>query len=159
MAKEKKIVTNLLDDISRARDIIARGNTKEIFNRLALFTKIQQNVRRQMTKYVTDQTHELDFNAEDLNELSTEVFEFIKNWQQKFIYSKLLKDATKTIPVTDELFKEWSAEMGIVFKVHTCLTSFYKEMAYLGVVIYLWSCTNYRRPLGDQLTDLVRSFL
>lgn len=65
----------------------------------------------------------------------------------------------KTIPVTDELFKEWSAEMGIVFKVHTCLTSFYKEMAYLGVVIYLWSCTNYRRPLGDQLTDLVRSFL
>ena len=154
-----KLVTNLLSDISKARDLIANGNVREINNKLIIFDRISRAIKTQLKLYIKHPEHELDFTPEDLNELSTEVFEYIKNFQQKFIYSKLYKEITAVTPITRERFSEFSAKLGVELRVHTNLTSFYKEMAYIGLTLFLWSQTDDKKPFDEQLTDLIRSFI
>jgi hypothetical protein len=154
-----KLVSNLLDDISKARDLIARGDLNEIEHKKVIFLRISNGVKTQLARYVKNPSYELDFNHEDLNELSTEVFEYIKNFQQKFLYSKMYKDITAVTPITKEIFQDFSIRIGYEFKAHTILTAFYKEMAYLGLTIFLWSQTDDKKPFDEQLTDLIRSFI
>ena len=154
-----KVVTNLLSDISKARDLIERGDVREIDRKLIIFDRISRAVKTQLKLYVTNPVHELDFNHEDLNALSTEVFEYIKNFQQRFTYKKMYKDLTETLPITIETFNKFSSRIGCEFGVHTKLTAFYKEIGYLGLVVWLWSETDDKKPLDKQLTELIRSFL
>jgi hypothetical protein len=154
-----KLVSNLLSDISKARDLIERGNIREINNKIVLFDRISRAVKTQLKLYINNPRHELDFNHEDLNELSTEVFEYIKNFQQRFTYNRMYKDITKVTPITMEIFNDFSERMGLEFAVHTKLTSFYKEMAYIGLVVWLWSETDDKKPFDVQLTELIRSFI
>ena len=154
-----KLVTNLLSDISKARDLIERGDVREINNKSIIFDRISRAVKTQLSLYVKNPAHELDFTPEDLNELSTEVFEYIKNFQQRFTYNRLYKDITKTIPITKDIFTDFSVRIGTEFAVHTKLTAFYKEIAYIGLTLFLWSQTDDKKPFDEQLTDLIRSFI
>lgn len=154
-----KVVSNLLSDISKARDLIQRGDVREIYNKSVIFERISRGVKTQLRFYIKNAAHELDFNHEDLNELSTEVFEYIKNFQQKFTYKRMYKDITAKTPITNTMFQEFSLRIGYEFKVHTILTAFYKEMAYLGVTLFLWSQTDDKKTFDEQLTDLIRSFI
>ena len=155
----RKTVTNLLTDISTARDIIQRGDINEIDRKMIVFRRISTGVKTQLGKYIKNPAYELDFTHEDLNELSTEVFEYIKNFQQRFTYSRLKKDITSKIPIDNERFVEFSKRVGLEFSVHTQLTGFYKEMAYTGLVIWLWSETDDKKPFDVQITELIRSFI
>lgn len=154
-----KVVSNLLSDISKARDLIARGDVREIYNKRVIFERISRGVKTQLKFYVKSPAHELDFNHEDLNELSTEVFEYIKNFQQRFTYNRMYKEITATLPITIEIFNKFSLKIGTEFAVHTKLTGFYKEMAYIGLTLFLWSQTDDKKPFDEQLTDLIRSFI
>ena len=154
-----KLVSNLLDDISKARDLIARGDLNEIEHKKVIFFRISNGVKTQLARYVKNPSYELDFNHEDLNELSTEVFEYIKNFQQRFTYTRLKKDITSKIPIDNERFIEFSKKVATEFSVHTMLTGFYKEMAYTGLVIWLWSETDDKKPFDVQITELIRSFI
>ena len=154
-----KVVSNLLCDISKARDLIARGDVREIYNKRIIFERISRGVKTQLKFYVKSPAYELDFNHYDLADLSTEVFEYIKNFQQKFLYSKMYKDITAVTPITSTIFQEFSTRIGYEFTVHAVLTAFYKEMAYLGLTIFLWSQTDDKKPFDEQLTDLIRSFI
>ena len=71
-----KVVSNLLSDISKARDLIARGDVREIYNKRIIFERISRGVKTQLKFYVNSPAHELDFNYNDLADLSTEVFEY-----------------------------------------------------------------------------------
>lgn len=155
----KKTVSNLLDDISKARDLIARGDINEIERKKIIFLRISNGVKTQLARYVKNPSYELDFNHEDLNELSTEVFEYIKNFQQRFTYARLKKDITSKIPIDNERFIEFSKKVATEFSVHTMLTGFYKEIAYTGLVIWLWSETDDKKPFDVQITELIRSFI
>jgi hypothetical protein len=154
-----KLVSNLLDDISKARDLIARGDLNEIEHKKVIFLRISNGVKTQLARYIKNPSYELDFNHEDLNELSTEVFEYIKNFQQRFTYARLKKDITSKIPIDNERFIEFSKRVATEFSVHTLLTGFYKEMAYTGLVIWLWSETDDKKPFDVQITELIRSFI
>ena len=154
-----KLVSNLLDDISKARDLIARGDLNEIEHKKVIFLRISNGVKTQLARYIKNPSYELDFNHEDLNELSTEVFEYIKNFQQRFTYTRLKKDITSKIPIDNERFIEFSKKVATEFSVHTLLTGFYKEMAYTGLVIWLWSETDDKKPFDVQITELIRSFI
>lgn len=154
-----KLVSNLLDDISKARDLIARGDLNEIEHKKVIFLRISNGVKTQLARYIKNPRYELDFNHEDLNELSTEVFEYIKNFQQRFTYTRLKKDITSKIPIDNERFIEFSNRVATEFSVHTLLTGFYKEMAYTGLVIWLWSETDDKKPFDVQITELIRSFI
>ena len=79
----KKVVSNLLSDISKARDIIARGDIREINRKMVVFDRISRQVKTQLTLYIRNPAHELDFNHEDLiehrsfwiyQELPTEIY-------------------------------------------------------------------------------------
>ena len=155
----KKNVTNLLNDISTARDIIARADIKEIDRKMIVFQRISNGVKTQLSRYVSNPAYELDFTHEDLNELSTEVFEYIKNFQQKFTYARLKKDILSKTPVDNARFLEFSERVGLEYAVHSQLTGFYKEMSYLGLVIWLWSQTDEKKPFDVQITELIRSFI
>ena len=155
----QKVVSNLLSDISTARDIIARGDIKEIDRKMIVFRRISTGVKSQLARYVRNPAYELDFNHEDLNGLSTEVFEYIKNFQQRFTYTRLKKDILNKTPVDNERFIEFSQRVALEFSVHTQLTGFYKEMAYTGLVIWLWSETDDKKPFDVQITELIRSFI
>ena len=154
-----KLVTNLLSDISKARDLIARGDVREINNKIVIFDRISRAVKTQLALYIKNPAHELDFNHEDLNDLSTEVFEYIKNFQQRFTYKRLYKDITQKLPITITEFNKFSLRVGTEFAVHTRLTAFYKEIAYIGITLFLWSQTDDKKPFDEQLTDLIRSFI
>ena len=65
-----KVVSNLLSDISKARDLIQRGDVREIYNKRVIFERISRGVKTQLKFYVKSPAHELDFNSEDLKELS-----------------------------------------------------------------------------------------
>ena len=155
----KKLVSNLLSDISTARDIITRADIKEIDRKMIVFNRISNRVKQQFARYVKNPAYELDFTHEDLNELSTEVFEYIKNFQQRFTYARLKKDILSKTPVDNERFIEFSKRIGLEYSVHSQLTGFYKEMSYLGVVIWLWSQTDDKKPFDVQITELIRSFI
>ena len=155
----KKNVTNLLTDISTARDIIERGDIKEIDRKMIVFNRIAAGVKQQLGRYVNNPAYELDFTHEDLNELSTEVFEYIKNFQQRFTYARHKKEITSKLPIDFEWFKEFSTEVALEYSVHSQLTGFYKEMSYLGLVIWLWSQTDDKKPFDVQITELIRSFI
>jgi len=154
-----KLVTNLLDDISKARDLIERGDIREINNKSIIFDRISRAVKTQLKLYIKNPAHELDFNHEDLNALSTEVFEYIKNFQQRFTYKRMYKEITATLPITIDIFNKFSLKIGLEFAVHAKLTAFYKEMAYIGLTLFLWSQTDDKKPFDEQLTDLIRSFI
>lgn len=154
-----KVVSNLLSDISKARDLIQRGDVREIYNKRIIFERISRGVKTQLKFYVKSPAHELDFNHKDLADLSTEVFEYIKNFQQRFTYKRMYKDITAVTPITSTIFQKFSTQIGYEFTVHAVLTAFYKEMAYLGLTIFLWSQTNDKKPFDEQLTDLIRSFI
>lgn len=154
-----KLVSNLLDDISKARDLIARGDLNEIEHKKVIFLRISNGVKTQLARYIKNPSYELDFNHEDLNELSTEVFEYIKNFQQRFTYTRLKKDITSKTPIDNERFIEFSKRVATEFSVHTLLTGFYKEIAYTGLVIWLWSETDDKKPFDVQITELIRSFI
>lgn len=154
-----KLVTNLLTDISKARDLIQRGDVREINNKSIIFDRISRAVKTQLSLYIKNPAHELDFNHEDLNELSTEVFEYIKNFQQRFTYNRMYKEITANLPITIEIFNKFSLKVGTEFAVHTKLIGFYKEMAYIGLTLFLWSQTDDKKPFDEQITDLIRSFI
>ena len=154
-----KLVTNLLNDISTARDIIQRADIKEINRKMIVFSRISSGVKVQFARYIKNPDYELDFNHEDLNELSTEVFEYIKNFQQRFTYTRLKKDILSKTPVDNARFLEFSERVGLEYAVHSQLMGFYKEMSYLGVVIWLWSQTDEKKPFDVQITELIRSFI
>lgn len=154
-----KLVTNLLNDISTARDIIQRADIKEIDRKMIVFSRISSGVKVQFARYIKNPAYELDFTHEDLNELSTEVFEYIKNFQQRFTYTRHKKEITSKLPIDFEWFKEFSVKVALEYSVHSQLTGFYKEMSYLGLVVWLWSQTDEKKPFDVQITELIRSFI
>ena len=54
-----KLVSNLLSDISKARDLIARGDVREINNKMVIFDRISRAVKTQLALYVKNPAHEL----------------------------------------------------------------------------------------------------
>lgn len=155
----QKTVTNLLTKISKARDILATGDKNEIYKHLYLFSNIEQDVKIQVSKYIKHASHELDFNYHDLQELSDEIYSFIQNYQQKFLFSKYYKQVEKLSPIDDKVFKELSLAIGQEMTIDTELRAVYKTLGYLALVVFLWAETDEKKPFDVQLTELIRSFI
>lgn len=154
-----KVVTNLLRDISTARDILESRDKDKIYKNLFFLGSIPPRVETQLKKYIKDNTHELDFNHEDIKALSDEAFENVKNLQQKFLYDKYYKDITKELPITGEMFNTYSLEVAKLMKIDRQLREFYKKLGYSALTIFLWSRSEERKDFTEQLTELIRSFI
>ena len=85
MKTAKKNVTNLLDKICRALDILESGDILKIKQNIYLFQDVANNVIRQARKYIQYQDHELDFTHEDIRKLSDEMFDVLHKCQTEDI--------------------------------------------------------------------------
>lgn len=109
----KKKVTNLIDNISKCRDLMTKSELKEVVNKIYIFECVTNEVQRQMKKWLNDKAYELDFLAQDLYELSDEIAEFVKDFDFKFktnitsVYQNEIIDAV----VIDELTSTISTKM------------------------------------------------
>ena len=79
--KNKKLVTNLLERICKARDILESKDLKQIKQSLYYFETLKNDVIRQCRKYIQYEDHELDFTHEDLKCISDEMFDVINRCQ------------------------------------------------------------------------------
>ena len=156
---EKKKVTNLLCNISKLRDLLEEKDKNKILNNLYLFARVENDVRIQIQKYIRYPEHELDFNYQDLKELGDEIFEFIKNYQQKFLFSKYQKELMKKAPITDDIFNEITQQISKDMLLDTKLREVYKSIGYYAMVIFLWKENDEKKPFDVQITELIRSFI
>ena len=156
---EKKKVTNLLCNISKLRDLLEEKDKNKILNNLYLFARVENDVRIQIQKYIRYPEHELDFNYQDLQELGNEIFEFIKNYQQKFLFSKYQKELMQKAPITDDIFNEITQQISKDMLLDTKLREVYKSIGYYAMVIFLWKENDEKKPFDVQITELIRSFI
>jgi len=152
-------VTNLLMNIGKCRDIIESGDFKTIHNKLYLFEKTYEDCKRHVDKYTKDPNHKLDFTYYDLQELSDEILEYLKNYQQKFKferYEKLLpEDACIDNYVLSDVLTKIIREMFVDARLREA----YKILSYLAFVLMLWE-ENYRNQEFDvQIANTLKEML
>ena len=156
--KEKK-VTNLELNICKLRDVLDSRDLDTIYKNLNLFRSVEYDTKRQLNKYVSSPSHELSFTYEDVKALSDEAFNFIKNYQQKFLFDKYQKELLKHIPIDDVILKTFSLDIAKKMTVDTVLRAFYMEMGYMATIIWLWSQSSDKKTIDVMLLDTLRGFL
>ena len=155
--KNKK-VTNLLEKICRALDILESGDISKIKQNIFLFQEIQNNAIRQCKKYIKHENHELDFTHEDLKKLSDEMFAII-NKCQKMQYKQLEKRLMQKLPIEMEDFNKLCFAVGDSLYFDKYLRPIANDLAFWGITTWLWSESEYKKDFMAQITDHIRSFI
>lgn len=155
----KKIVSNTLEDIGKCRDLILTGDYNEILKRIYLFEKTFNETKVQIDKYIKRRDVELDFTPEDLRELAQEIYNFIKNYQQKFLFEKLFKELSKEKLVDIKKIKEFSLKTANMMYVDRKLREAYKIFSFWAFLLYIWTEADKQDELDFVVTDVIRSFL
>lgn len=157
---KNKLVTNLLTNISRARDLLDEGDFDKIYNRLNLFAMIENDISIQLGKFTKDKNYELDFNHEDLKALSYELHNYIKDYPEQFKYHNILEDISKLgEKITVPMLNDFGDNLAKKYKVDTYLRSLQKVTSYFATVVYLYSNSEERKPFDVVLTEHIRSFI
>lgn len=155
--KNKK-VTNLLEKICKALDILESKDISLIKQNYYLFNDIQDNVIRQCKKYIKFENHELDFTHEDLKNLSDEMFNVI-NRCQKMQYKQLEKRLMQKMPIEMEDYNKLCFAVGDSLYFDKYLRPIANDLSFWAVTTWLWSESDYKKPFEKQLLDHIRSFL
>lgn len=155
--KNKK-VTNLLEKICKALDILESKDISLIKQNFYLFKDIQDNVIRQCKKYIKFENHELDFTHEDLKNLSDEMFNII-NRCQKMQYKQLEKRLMQKLPIEMEDYNKLCFAVGDSLYFDQYLRPIANDLAFWGITTWLWSESDYKKDFMAQITDHLRSFI
>lgn len=155
----KTTVTNLIQHIGKCRDILATKDVNEVSKHLYLFEKVHTDVKIQLDRFIKKPTYQLDFTIEDIQELSDEIFEFIKNHQTKFTYSALLKDLTKNKTIDNTTLYEFTQNKANWMYVDRKLREAYKILSYLAITLWVLTEAEKQNDLDVQITEIIRSFL
>lgn len=125
-------VTNSIKLIGKCRDILATKDFKTILHNIYLFERTYDEAKRNIDRFTKNDQYVLDFTADDLKELSDEIYAYIKNFQTKFTYDKSLKMLTKHESIGNEEINDFIKEQCNYMYVDTKLREAYKIIAYLG---------------------------
>jgi len=156
---EKKKVSNLTLKICKAIDIINSKDFNKIRQNLHFFRKIDDELTIQIRKYASIPDYKLDFMVSDIADLSLIIYEYIKNFQQKFLYSKYEKHFDEFKIITDKEFTDFTVIIADEMTVDTILREVYKSLSYKAIMYKLWSSTENKKAFDEQITDLLKSFL
>lgn len=155
--KNKK-VTNLLEKICKALDILESKDINLIKQSYYLFKDIQDNVIRQCKKYIKHENHELDFTHEDIKKISDEMFDVI-NKCQKMQYKHLENRLKQKLPIELEDFNKLCFAVGDSLHFDKYFRPIANDLSFWAITTWLWSESEYKKPFMSQLTDHIRSFL
>lgn len=152
-------VTNLIQLIGKCRDLLATKDFKLIKNNIYLFERTYDEAKRNIDKYTRNSEHVLDFTADDLKELSDEIYAYVKNFQSKFTYDNSLKKLTKHKSIGNDEINDFVKEQCDYMFVDVKLREAYKIIAYLGVITWIYTEFYKSKELDAELTKLIRSYL
>lgn len=152
-------VTNLIQLIGKCRDLLATKDFKLIKNNIYLFERTYDEAKRNIDKYTKNSQHVLDFTADDLKELSDEIYAYVKGFQTRFTYDKSLKILTKHKSIGNDEINEFVKEQCDYLFVDTKLREAYKIIAYLGVITWVFTEFYKSKEFDSEMTKLIRSYL
>ena len=156
--KNKKLVTNLLERICKARDILESKDLTKIKQSIYFFETLKNDVIRQCRKYIQYEDHELDFTHQDLKELSEEMFDII-NRCQRMQYKQLENRLRQKLPIEIEDFNKLCYAVGDSLYFDKFLRPIANEFSFWAITIWLWSHSEYRKTIDKVLLETLRSFL
>lgn len=151
--------SKLIQDIGKCRDVLMTKDFKIILKNIYLFQNVCDRVKIQVDRYIKKDNYELDFNHYDLQELSDEIYDFIKNYQQKFLFNKYQKILIKIKKINNEVLKGFTTNLCDLMYVDARLREAYKILSYLALTTWLWEESKEQQDLSWQVTQAIRSFL
>jgi hypothetical protein len=152
-------VTQLIQNIGKCRDVLATKDFKEVLKHIHLFQKVYEMAKREVDRFISSDTYEIDFTYHDLKELSDEIYAFVKNYQNKFVFDYGYKKLSKIHKITNDVVREHSQEQCDFMYVDKKLREAYKIIAYLAITTWLWTESREQAELDWQVTQAIRSFL
>ena len=152
-------VSNLIQNIGKCRDIICSRDFKKVLQHLNLFRQVCDSAQIQVEKFIKSSTYEIDFTYQDLQELSDEIFKFIKGYQSKFVFEYGKKKLIKSHTIDNDVLAQFTKEQCDQMCVDARLREAYKILSYLALTVWLWTEAREQEELDWQVTQAIRSFL
>ena len=152
-------VTQLIQDIGKCRDILATRDFKEVLKNIYLFQKVYERAKREVDRFISSETYEVDFTYHDLKELSDEIYAFVKNYQNKFVFGYGHKKLCKMHKITNDVVRKYNQDQCDLMYVDARLREAYKILSYLAITTWLWTEAREQQELDWQVTQAIRSFL
>lgn len=153
-----KIVTKLLEKISKARDILESKDIKKIKQSTYFFETLKNDVIRQCKKYISCDSHQLDFTHEDLKCISDEMFDVI-NRCQRMQYKQLENRLMQKLPIEIGDFNKLCYAISDTLYFDKFLRPIANEFSFWAITTWLWSESEYRKDFMSQIEEHIRSFL
>lgn len=149
----------LINDIGKCRDALATKDFKEVLKRKHLFSQVCDRAKVEVDRFVKKDNYELEFNHYDLQELSDEIFAFIKNYQTKMLFDYLQKEILKNKRIDNDVVNKFNQKQCDVLYLDRKLREAYKILSYLAITVWLWTEAREQEELDWQVTQAIRSFL
>ena len=149
----------LVERIGKCRDLLLTKDFKVILARQALFEDVVNRAKVQVDRYITKPEYELDFNHYDLQELSDEIFNYIKTFQTKMLFKHGQKELLKNKTINNEVLQKFNQQQCDVMYLDRKLREAYKILSYLAITVWLWTEAREQEELDWQVTQAIRSFL
>lgn len=152
-------MTNLLDNIGKARDLIESKDHKKILAKIHLFEIVWKEVKRTVDRHVKNENFTLDFNYYDIADLSNEIADYLNNYPQKFRVNTLIKNLDKHEKIDANIFKEFNTNLCDFMYIDAKLREAQKILSYLALILYVVEKTKEDESLDNVLLETIRSFL
>ena len=152
-------MTNLLDNIGKARDLIESKDHKKILAKIHIFEIVWKEVKRTVDRHVKDENFTLDFNYYDRSDLSHVIAEYLNNYLQKFRVNTLIKNLDKHEKIDAKLFKEFNTNLCDFMYIDAKLREAQKILSYYALILYVIEKEKEQGSLDNVLLKTIRSFL
>ena len=149
----------LVERIGKCRDILLTRDFKKILARLPIFEEVTNKAKIEVDRYIKDTNYKLDFNHYDLQELSDEIFNYVKNLQTKMLFKHGQKELLKNKTINNEVLQKFNQKQCDVMYLDRKLREAYKILSYLALTVWLWTEAREQEELDWQVTQAIRSFL
>lgn len=150
---------SLIEQIGKCRDILLTKDLKTVLKNIYLFEDVSNRTQRQVNKYTKNLDYELEFNYHDLKELAEEIFDFVKNYQTKFLFEYGQKELSKNKTITNDILNNFNQAQCDIMYVDRKLREAYKIISYVALTAWLWTEQREQMELDWQVTQTIRSFL
>jgi hypothetical protein len=120
---------------------------------------VYEEAKIKVDRFIKDEKNEIDFTYHDLQELSDEIYKFIKGYQNKFLFENMQKKLIKQKTIDNNVLKQFTQEQCDLMFVDARLREAYKVLSYLAITVWLWTEAREQEELDWQVTQVIRSFL
>ena len=152
-------MTNLLDNIGKARDLIESKDHKKILAKIYLFEIVWKEVKRTVDRHVNNENFTLDFNHYDIADLSNEIADYLNNYPQKFRINTLIKNLDEHEKIDANIFIKYVTNVTDLMCIDTKLREAQRILSYYALILYVIEKEKEQGSLDNVLLKIIKSFL